>query len=794
VIATRAPASLTAALFVSVAVLAGAAPAFATAPTITEVSPDYGPTTGSTHVTIKGTNFVSGATVKFGAAAATGVSVGSSTSITAVSPAGTGTIDVVVTDSGGSSAVTSHDWFAYEAPSTGHWLGLDGNSVSNKASKEWLGPVNQFSKEGISYDRDFELYAGELPSETAKSEGGETYFEAQLKYDHEYGMVPVCVIEFKGYTGNYTPTTFFPVATRTTKEKEEGKTTISEYAEGFVKSYAAILKLVNEKYPGMPVYCEPMNEPWGYTTPQYSGSEYAAALTQVLADAKSDGIPLSDVYAAAFGADKIINGEGHEEWYSPGWIPAIYAAKPSLETEVQGWYFHPYGPPSGSEFNNSDGIQSVPEVRKLIKSGAGNIIVSEVGYCATAIGSCPEGTPLGTGAEAATSMGEMLTNALPYHTAGWLKALIVYSRNDGGWAMQKSVSELTPSGEKLDEFSHLHGGSFGPLTALSPATVTAGSGAARVVVSPDGKNAYVGNRYTTTISQYSRSASTGALTALSPATVTAGTDPEAVVVSPDGKYVYTVNKGSNNISEFSRNSETGALTALSPATIAAGEGPTGLSISPDGKFLYATNATSATISQYSRNASTGQLSALSPASVTAGANVLGIVVTPDGKNVYVANYGTGEVGEYARNAETGKLTALTTATIAAGTNPHDLAVSPDGKSIYVADGASPGAVKLLTRNTSTGELASGASIAAGEYTECVVVTPDGENVYATNEVSDTISQYTRNIYNGELSANSPTATIATGSAPEGIATSPDGRSVYATNHSAGTVSQYSRLP
>ena len=48
-------------------------------PTVTSVSPNNGPTTGGTVVTITGTNFVSGATVTFGAAAATNVVVVSST-------------------------------------------------------------------------------------------------------------------------------------------------------------------------------------------------------------------------------------------------------------------------------------------------------------------------------------------------------------------------------------------------------------------------------------------------------------------------------------------------------------------------------------------------------------------------------------------------------------------------------------------------------------------------------------------------------------------------------------------
>jgi hypothetical protein len=281
----------------------GSAQALATAPTVTSLSPNNGVAAGGTSVTITGTGFVSPATVKFGEVSATSVTVSSSTSITAKSPAGSGTVNVTVTDTNGTSAAVAHDWFAYEL--SGPWLGLNGNSVSNKGSEEWLGPVNEFSQHSVVYDRSFELTAGQIPSEVETKSKGESYFEERLKYDHEYGMRPVSVIEYKGYDREgfrFASDPEFP-QTRTKKEEEEGKNTINGYVEKFVASASAILKAVSEKYPGMPVLFEPMNEPWGYTTPQYSGSEYAAVVAKLLPAAKEAGIPLTDIYVAAIGKD-----------------------------------------------------------------------------------------------------------------------------------------------------------------------------------------------------------------------------------------------------------------------------------------------------------------------------------------------------------------------------------------------------------------------------------------------------------------------------------------------------------
>jgi len=82
-------------------------------PTVTEILPKVGLEEGGTEVTITGTNFTSGSTVKFGTTAATSVKFTSATSLTATSPPGTGTVDVTVTTAGGTSMTSSADQFTY---------------------------------------------------------------------------------------------------------------------------------------------------------------------------------------------------------------------------------------------------------------------------------------------------------------------------------------------------------------------------------------------------------------------------------------------------------------------------------------------------------------------------------------------------------------------------------------------------------------------------------------------------------------------------------------------------------
>jgi hypothetical protein len=84
-------------------------------PAVTRLAPRSGHASGGTVVTVKGHNFVGPATVSFGAAAATRVTVNSATSITAVSPPGhPGAVDVTVTTPSGTSATTRKDHFKYK--------------------------------------------------------------------------------------------------------------------------------------------------------------------------------------------------------------------------------------------------------------------------------------------------------------------------------------------------------------------------------------------------------------------------------------------------------------------------------------------------------------------------------------------------------------------------------------------------------------------------------------------------------------------------------------------------------
>ncbi len=75
-------------------------------PVVTSVKPASGTHKGGTKVTIRGSGFTGTTAVLFGTKKGTKVKVVSATEITVTSPAGTGTVHITVTATGGTSSAT----------------------------------------------------------------------------------------------------------------------------------------------------------------------------------------------------------------------------------------------------------------------------------------------------------------------------------------------------------------------------------------------------------------------------------------------------------------------------------------------------------------------------------------------------------------------------------------------------------------------------------------------------------------------------------------------------------------
>jgi hypothetical protein len=86
---------------------------YGSVPAVDSVSPASGPLVGGTSVIITGADLTGATAVAFGATAATSFTVNSLTQVTAVAPAGTGTVNLTVTTAGGTSPTSAADQFTY---------------------------------------------------------------------------------------------------------------------------------------------------------------------------------------------------------------------------------------------------------------------------------------------------------------------------------------------------------------------------------------------------------------------------------------------------------------------------------------------------------------------------------------------------------------------------------------------------------------------------------------------------------------------------------------------------------
>jgi hypothetical protein len=379
-------------------------------PQVSRLEANNGPARGGNTVTIEGVALQGESpvsSVTFGGRPAR-FTVASDTSIEALAPAGSGEAEVRLTNGRGeSSPSVPADRYAYDPPPVGPWLGLNGNNST------FLGPIDAFVEHGVEYDRSgpIEWVAGET-----LAQGGQGF-----RIPIDAGMIPVVTIEYKAYNHCQFNSQCLPTSAAA----------ITEYVTGFIVSAREILA----KYPAAPILLEATNEPWGYG----SAAQYAAILASLLPAAARAHLPMERVYAGAT---------------TGGWIKSLYEARPQLRSEIKGWYVHPYNPSR----DPASGVGQLPGLQAEMTSGQSNVIVSEMGFCApdvnNAAGRCAGGpAPARDSADAAQALSSELRLAASYHRAGWLRALLVYSRNDNGWAMQIHGGVLTAQGRALEAFA-----------------------------------------------------------------------------------------------------------------------------------------------------------------------------------------------------------------------------------------------------------------------------------------------------------------------------------------------------
>jgi len=130
--------------------------------------------------------------------------------------------------------------------------------------------------------------------------------------------------------------------------------------------------------------------------------------------------------------------------------------------------------------------------------------------------------------------------------------------------------------------------------------IQVGQAPGSIVITPDGRTAYVVN----TTHPYDR---TGTMTPIATATNTpgppieVGNGPMAIAITPDGETAYVANSGYGDPSDTVTPIATATNTPGPP--IQVGEGPRAIAITPDGKTAYVANWKPGTVAERSGQAS-----------------------------------------------------------------------------------------------------------------------------------------------------------------------------------------------
>ncbi len=233
--------------------------------------------------------------------------------------------------------------------------------------------------------------------------------------------------------------------------------------------------------------------------------------------------------------------------------------------------------------------------------------------------------------------------------------------------------------------------------------------------------------------------------------------PQSVVLSPDGRNAYVVAKTSRALVVFARDPDEGTLTFVQSHP--EEESPSYAAISPDGKHIYVVCHKSS-VSCYQRNERDGRVERVQllrdarykpgePLPDNRGLKFASsVMVSRDGKNVYVTSLRRG-VSAWARNAESGELEFLQRLDNGMeGTDGLDYALSltmnPADTLVYVA-AQKDSALTVFERQKLDGKLRflevvkdDPPNVEGMLGARAVAISPDGKHVYVGTGVRTTV--------------------------------------------------------
>jgi 6-phosphogluconolactonase len=278
-------------------------------------------------------------------------------------------------------------------------------------------------------------------------------------------------------------------------------------------------------------------------------------------------------------------------------------------------------------------------------------------------------------------------------------------------------------------------------------------------------------------------------------------NPFFIAVSPDQRFLYAVHakafggKDDEEVAAYAIEKASGKLTLLNRQS-AKGTATCYLEVDATGKTLLLANYASGSVAALPIREDGSLAEAASFIQHQGGSKVdpkrqdgpyaHSIVFSPDNRFAYAADLGLDQILSYRLDPATAKLDAASPAFVASppGAGPRHLTFAPDGKNLYAIDELS-NTITRYSRDADSGTLTKHESLPTlpddfkgSSYCADLKFTPDGRFLYGTNRGHDSLAIF-RAGENGALSRVDIVPSLGKG--PQNLLVTPDGKWLLCAN-------------
>jgi YVTN family beta-propeller protein len=751
---------------------------------VTGISPSSGPAAGGTTVTITGTGFTGATSVIFGSNAAQSFNVVSDSEITAVSPPGSGAVDVRVLKPSGATSAVPADVFTYPGSAQ------TATRVAAAAPGSFSAPSAATLLRAVAAGGGSNPNIGALVSSIVNSLQSQISAAAQNLANDAVSAIPnflVCnkvgAAVLKGLIDAYVAGRLVAAAGAIIVANRaaiiglllllEVQFGIGAAIAGFLLSVITpelILAITGILASILSVYLDPfvdkaLEQKCNETPPSNpnalvdpsgtvldgNGNPVSGATVTILRSYTEDGaylpVSTSDPGISPAVNPEVTKADGSFHWDVSAGYYKVQAVKSGCTTAEIGPY--PVPPP---QLGLTITMQCTNEAKPAAP------VVSSI--------SAPAG-PV-TGGTVLTVLGSNFTPASTVKFGATAAASVTY-------VSPQALSVTTPKGSGLvDVLVSTAGGTSAKTTAdrfffgtapsvakISPATGPAAGGTTVTIAGANFTGATSVTFGGFPVSKFTVKSATEIVAVTGKGTAGAA---EVQVANPAGSGGSVVFNYLAPVAAYVATSAgvvpiaEGAAKAGSAAKVA---GAAGLASTPDGDTVVVAGSTGATEISTASGHAVG--------TIPAGKSPKAVAVTPNGAVAYVLNYGSGSVTPVA------VATGLAGKPIAVGSQPTAVAITPNGSTAYVVNYGSNSVTPIAV---ATGK--AGTAIKVGSHPDAIAITPNGQTAYVGNSGSGSVTPIA-------VATGKAGKAIAVGKDPVAIAITPNGTTAYVVNYGSNSV-------